>query len=100
MSYEVVTEIWSDDILQVGRIFTDSSEDESTKSDDDAQCFTDEFVARVNSKEHLQLSIGRCAKSYNDCKMTFYFHSPILQKTTINQLENLWGYKYGERDSI
>ena len=93
MSYEVVTEIWSDDILQVGRIFTDSSEDESTKSDDDAQCFTDEFVARVNSKEHLKLSIGRCAfatiKSYNDCKMTFHIHSPILQKTTTNQLENL-----------
>ena len=62
MSYEVVTEIWSDDILQVGRVFADSSEDEneSTKSDDDAQCFTDEFEARVNSKEHLKLSIGRC----------------------------------------
>jgi len=63
MSYEVVTEIWSDDILQVGRIFADSSEDESTKSDDDAQCFTDEFVARVNSKEHLKLSIENHHKS-------------------------------------
>ena len=93
MSYEVVTEIWSDDILRVGRIFTDSSEDESTKSDDDAQCFTDEFVARVNNEEHLKLNIGGCAfaniKSYDDWEMTFHFHSPILQKTTTNQLENL-----------
>jgi len=56
--YDVVTEIWSDDILQMAKLGLDD-EDEAEES----QCFTDEFVAQIDGKDDLKFYIENHHKS-------------------------------------
>ena len=51
-NYDVITEVWSDDILQMAGLAEDS--DDSSNEDN---CFVDEFVADVDG-EVLKLCIG------------------------------------------
>ena len=50
--YDVVTEVWSDDILQMAGLAEDSDD-----SSNDDNCFVDEFVADVDGVV-LKLCIG------------------------------------------
>jgi len=57
--YDVVTEIWSDNILQLAKLSVDDEESE----DEESPCFTDEFVAKIDGKHEFKLFIENHHKS-------------------------------------
>ena len=92
--YDVVTEIWSDNILQMAKLGIDNDESE----DEESPCFTDEFVAKIDEKEELRLFVGEHTNTSLTYPYQPYQFFSALQKTTTNRPVTLLDSKFGEQD--